>query len=247
MSTQRLTPLGNILILVIAMPIHIALASSPYDAQLLQLTNAERDKRGIAPLEYSTLLGKIAQRHAADMANHKTLTHTGSDGSTPSERFGTAQCAYLRRGENIAAGYASPQRILQNWMASEGHRSNILDARFNQVGFGFAHQPDSDMRYYWVQVFGRFDSERRLCAVQLSSDPDARLLAALLAEIGYFTQPLTTYIEPSALQSALQQFQRDMGLPATGRLDKHVWQTLQTVELSQPNKAWLQQEGLSID
>jgi len=57
-------------------------------------------------------------------------------------------------GENIAAGKSTPEEAIRQWMNSSGHRANILNSRFTEIGFGYENAPNSRYRHYWVQVFG---------------------------------------------------------------------------------------------
>ena len=61
---------------------------------------------------------------------------------------------YFALGENIAAGKATPEGTIRQWMNSSGHRANILNSRFTEIGFGYENAPNSRYRHYWVQVFG---------------------------------------------------------------------------------------------
>lgn len=216
-------------------------AASSYDTELLDLTNAERAKHDLAPLQYAADLGEAAQQHAIDMAQNSYIGHVGSDGSTLDVRLGKARYAYTLLGENVAAGSANPERTLQQWMNSGGHRANILNPDFDTIGFGFSHNVDSRYGYYWVQVFGTQD---RSSAEQTRQDP--RLVTALLAEIGYFSHPLAAYRDTKLRQQALNQLQKDLDLPQTGMLDNLTWQHLQSIKLSQHSKNWLAEQGLLI-
>ncbi|NEP19230.1 MAG: hypothetical protein F6J97_20420, partial [Leptolyngbya sp. SIO4C1] len=62
---------------------------------------------------------------------------------------------YEAIGENIAAGYSTPRAVFDGWMASSGHRANILSDRFSEIGFGSYRSPNSTYGTYWVQHFGR--------------------------------------------------------------------------------------------
>jgi len=95
-----------------------ALASLPvwasqYDAELLQLTNAERSKLGIANLCISQQLTSAAQAHAEDMANSDYFNHTGLNGSSSSTRIASTGYAAVASGENIAAGSSSASATMQ--------------------------------------------------------------------------------------------------------------------------------------
>lgn len=127
---------------------------SRYDSELLRLTNAERQRAGLPPLRFSAQLGRAAQSHAADMVARRFFSHTGSNGSSTVERATAVGYRYSFLGENIAAGAATPEDTIRQWMQSPGHRRNILDANFTEIGFGYMSASADRYRYYWVQVFG---------------------------------------------------------------------------------------------
>ncbi|MGW7241512.1 CAP domain-containing protein [Streptomyces sp. NPDC054804] len=118
-------------------------------ARIVQLVNAERGKVGCSALTLNTTLSKVAQAHSEDMARHQNMSHTGSDGSSPGDRITSAGYTWSAYGENVAYGYATPEQVMAAWMGSPGHKANILNCTFKEIGVGLA-QPDS----YWTQDFG---------------------------------------------------------------------------------------------
>jgi hypothetical protein len=86
------------------------------------------------------------------MAAHNTMSHTGSDGSQLSERISAAGYDFWACAENIAYNYADPAAVVAGWMESAGHRQNILDEDFCELGVGLAYS-DTD-HPYWTQNFG---------------------------------------------------------------------------------------------
>ncbi|MFQ6143081.1 CAP domain-containing protein [Streptomyces seoulensis] len=118
-------------------------------ARVVQLVNAERAKVGCSPLTLNATLTKAAQAHSDDMAAHQNMSHTGSDGSAPGDRITGAGYIWSSYGENVAYGYATPEAVMAGWMASPGHKANILNCSFKEIGVGLA-QPGS----YWTQDFG---------------------------------------------------------------------------------------------
>ncbi|NEO36116.1 MAG: CAP domain-containing protein [Moorea sp. SIOASIH] len=125
-----------------------------FNTELLGLTNAERRKAGLPPLQLSAELSQAAQLHAEDMVRNGFFSHTGSDGSKISDRAKAAGYLYSYVGENIAAGYSTPAQTIRQWMGSTGHRRNILKPQYQEIGFGYVSDPSSPYRHYWVQVFG---------------------------------------------------------------------------------------------
>ncbi|WP_030813155.1 CAP domain-containing protein [Streptomyces sp. NRRL F-2799] len=118
-------------------------------ARVVELVNAERAKVGCSPVELNSTLTKAAQDHSADMAAHNTMSHTGSDGSDPGSRITAAGYQWSAYGENVAYGYSTPEQVMAGWMNSPGHRENILNCSYKEIGVGLA-QPGS----YWTQDFG---------------------------------------------------------------------------------------------
>ncbi|MGI5456472.1 CAP domain-containing protein [Streptomyces sp. CA-249302] len=121
---------------------------SPTD-RVLVLVNAERAKAGCSALTENAKLTKAAQDHSQDQADHQNMSHTGSDGSSMSDRLARVGYAFRTAGENVAYGYDSPESVMDGWMNSDGHRANILNCSFKEIGIGLA-QPGN----YWTQDFG---------------------------------------------------------------------------------------------
>ncbi|WP_328399001.1 CAP domain-containing protein [Streptomyces sp. NBC_00390] len=118
-------------------------------ARVVQLVNAERSKVGCSPVTVNAKLTKAAEAHSKDMASHSNMSHTGSDGSSPGDRITRAGYTWSTYGENVAYGYDSPESVMAGWMASPGHKENILNCAFKEIGVALA-QPNS----YWTQDFG---------------------------------------------------------------------------------------------
>jgi uncharacterized protein YkwD len=131
--------------------------NSAFVQRVVELTNLQRSQAGLAPLTLNEKLSKAAYVHSRDMALKDYFSHTGSDGSNASDRVRRAGYRYLNAGENIAAGYATPEEAVQGWMNSPGHRANILFPNVTEIGVGFyALSNDSGkapFQYYWTQDF----------------------------------------------------------------------------------------------
>ncbi|MGW0753374.1 CAP domain-containing protein [Streptomyces sp. NPDC002587] len=118
-------------------------------AEVVALVNKERAKAGCSALTVNEKLTAAALNHSKDMAAHSNMSHTGSDGSNPGERITRAGYTWMTYGENVAYGYSTPEQVMTGWMNSPGHRENILNCSFKEIGVGLA-QPNS----YWTQDFG---------------------------------------------------------------------------------------------
>jgi uncharacterized protein YkwD len=126
--------------------------------QVVELVNSERAKVGCPPLQISLQLTAAAQGHSEDMAHTDYFSHTSLDGRSPWDRFREEGYEFWSAGENIAAGYQTPAAVMAGWMDSEGHRANILDCDFEDIGVGYYYLAndtgDLNYRHYWTQDFG---------------------------------------------------------------------------------------------
>lgn len=129
--------------------------------QLLALVNVERASAGCQPLSLNQKLTDAAQNHSEDMALNNFFSHTGSNGSSASQRVTQAGYSWITTGENVAAGYPTPADVMQGWMASAGHRSNMLNCSYTEIGIGYIYEAGDTFpgpygySYYWTQDFAR--------------------------------------------------------------------------------------------
>lgn len=132
---------------------------NPFEQEVLTLVNSERTKVGCGALTANDKLVAAARGHSQDMADNDFFDHTGSNGSSPGDRIEAQGYNWSWWGENIAAGYTTPAAVMDGWMNSPGHRDNILNCNFTEIGIGYvynAHDTGSvNYRHYWTQVFGR--------------------------------------------------------------------------------------------
>ncbi|WDZ87420.1 CAP domain-containing protein [Micromonospora cathayae] len=119
-------------------------------AQVVALVNAERAKAGCGALSVDAKLTTAAQRHSEDQAAHKKMSHTGSDGSDAGDRLDRVGYDWRGYGENVAWNQQTPAAVMAAWMNSAGHRANILNCAFTEIGVGVARSNGP----YWTQVFG---------------------------------------------------------------------------------------------
>jgi uncharacterized protein YkwD len=130
----------------------LASNSDTFDQQILDLVNQERAKVGADPLRINAQLDQAADLHTQDQANMDKMSHTGSNGSTMSERIQDAGYQYSTAGENVAAGYSDAEAVVDGWMGSSRHRANILNDNFDDLGVGYGVSDDGTA--YWTQNFG---------------------------------------------------------------------------------------------
>ena len=122
---------------------------------LLELANAQRAKAGLQPLRANTQLMQAAQTQAEQTASARQLQHVLPDAKypRPEDRLGASGYPWRAWAENIAFGQKTPSDAVEAWMQSEGHRKNLLNPRYTELGTGVAI--DATGRPYYVQVFGR--------------------------------------------------------------------------------------------
>ncbi len=123
---------------------------SEFQSQIVQLVNEERAKAGLQPLTVKADLNKVAQLKAEDMAENNYFSHTSPTYGSPFDMMKQFGITYTRAGENIAMGYRTPESVMEGWMNSAGHKANILNENFTEIGVGFTADG-----YYWVQHFAR--------------------------------------------------------------------------------------------
>lgn len=125
---------------------------SPEAIVLRDLHNKERAKERSKPkaLVLNAALCRAAQAHAEWMAVHKKLSHD-EFGSPFTSRLYKEGYHFWSAGENIAMGQPTPEAVMKAWMASRGHRQNILKASYRDVGFGVAR---ANGMAYWCADFG---------------------------------------------------------------------------------------------
>ncbi|TQK50102.1 RNA polymerase sigma factor (sigma-70 family) [Streptomyces sp. SLBN-118] len=122
-------------------------ADSPAE-QVLAIVNAERAKAGCRPVKLDDRLARAGQLHSEDMSANGYFDHASQDGRTFVDRA-KAQGYESPGAENIAQGQNSPERVMEAWMNSQGHRENILNCSLNTMGLGVVTKD-----WTWTQVFG---------------------------------------------------------------------------------------------
>lgn len=121
------------------------------ESRVVTLVNAERAKAGLQPLKENWQLSRVARYKSQDMINKGYFSHTSPTYGSPFTMMQSFGITFSAAGENIAQGQRSPEEVMNSWMNSPGHRSNILSPAYNQIGVGLAK--DSAGRCYWTQMF----------------------------------------------------------------------------------------------
>lgn len=126
--------------------------TTEFTHEVVRLVNEERAKVGACPLRMANDLQQAAGVRAQEIV--RRFSHTRPDGSSCFTVLRGS--SYRQVGENIAAGQQSPAAVVEGWMNSQGHRENILNPTFQEIGVGY-YDGGSSTQYgkYWVQLFRR--------------------------------------------------------------------------------------------
>ncbi len=125
---------------------------SGFEAAVVNLVNQQRAQNGCRALNSDSRLAKAARGHSADMAARGYFDHTTPDGVSFSARITAAGYRWSAAAENIASGQPDPASVMNAWMNSPGHRANILNCAYRDIGVGLAY--DSRRTPFWTQDFG---------------------------------------------------------------------------------------------
>lgn len=119
-----------------------------YEKEVVRLVNEIRVQNGLRELTYNWELSRVARYKSQDMKDNRYFSHTSPVYGTPFQMMKNFGITYRSAGENIAQGQKTPQTVVNAWMNSSGHRANILNASFTQIGVGYVADGN-----YWTQMF----------------------------------------------------------------------------------------------
>lgn len=119
-----------------------------FEEQVAALVNEQRAANGLQPLTLSAALSNAARTKSQDMHDNHYFAHESPTYGSPFEMLKSFGISYRTAGENIAMGYATPEAVMNAWMNSSGHRANILNASYTQIGIGYVADGN-----YWTQEF----------------------------------------------------------------------------------------------
>ena len=109
-----------------------------------------------AALVWNVHLTEAAAGHSLDMASKNYFSHTSADGRSLVDRIEAAGYDWSALGENIAAGYPSMNGVVDGWMQSDGHCSNLMNPNFREMGLAcVVGTPTSTYRTYWTLDLGK--------------------------------------------------------------------------------------------
>ncbi|MBI2609986.1 hypothetical protein HYW53_02310 [Candidatus Giovannonibacteria bacterium] len=122
---------------------------------LVDLTNESRAQENMMPLQTNSLLEKAAKLKAEDMAKRGYFSHVAPDGKSPWHFFDEVGYLYQGAGENLAVNFFDSSDVARAWMNSTGHRANILNKQFKEIGISTAEGVyEGRVAVFVVQFFG---------------------------------------------------------------------------------------------
>ena len=128
---------------------------------LVDYANDDRLALSYGTLKINSVLEKAAKLKANDMANRGYFAHDSPDGHTPWYWFDQVGYNYSYAGENLAVNFSDSVEVNQAWMSSPGHRDNILNNNFTEIGIATAEGIyQGRLTVFVVQLFGRPMSEQ---------------------------------------------------------------------------------------
>ncbi len=149
-------------------PVAPAFSSAITGENIISLTNQSRDQYGLSPLSANGILASAAQTKANDMLAKGYFSHNTPDGKTPWSFIVAAGYNYLTAGENLAVNYTEAENVEDAWMNSPGHKANILNKNFQEIGIGIAQgQYQGHEAIFVVQMFGAPAEQK----ITLSEEP----------------------------------------------------------------------------
>lgn len=120
------------------------------EQQVVNLVNQERTKHGLKPLTINWEVARVARYKSNEMRDRNYFSHTSPTYGSPFDMLKKFSITYKTAGENIAKGQTTAQAVMNAWMNSEGHRANILNANFTEIGVGYSSGNNTT---YWTQLF----------------------------------------------------------------------------------------------
>jgi len=124
-----------------------------YEQQVVDLVNKERAAAGLPALKVNTKLAGVAEKKAEDLRDKNYFAHQSPTYGSPFDMMKQFGISYTSAGENIAKGQKTPADVMNGWMNSPGHKANILNSSYTEIGVGYV--TDSNGTTYWVQHFIR--------------------------------------------------------------------------------------------
>jgi len=119
-----------------------------FEGEVIRLVNEIRRQNGLGELKANWELSRVARIKSQDMKDKGYFSHNSPTYGTPFQMMKSFGISYRSAGENIAKGQRSPEAVVNAWMNSSGHRANILNSSYTEIGVGYVASGN-----YWTQMF----------------------------------------------------------------------------------------------
>ena len=165
-------------------------ASATTSVSVANLTNSERTAQGVSALSQNSNLVSAATAKAQHMCTYDYWAHIAPDGTTGWDFMASSGYRFAMAGENLARGYSTDSAVVQAWMASPGHRANLLSSDFTEIGVGMATCRGAEIV---VALYGSRSAANspQLNVEDVSRQPDATA----------DTRPITDAVNPAVKNS----------------------------------------------
>lgn len=120
-------------------------------SEVIRLVNVERKEAGCGSLTGESRLHRAAQKHSDRQADQDTMSHQLPGEASMGDRVTAEGYRWSGVAENVAAGYRTPAAVMDGWMNSSGHKANILNCGYKNIGVGVTKSGDGTL--YWTQNF----------------------------------------------------------------------------------------------
>ena len=123
------------------------------EIEVIRLVNIERAKVGRSALIENNKISNIARIKSQDFIKNNYFSHNSPTYGSPFDMLKSFGITYTAAGENIANGQRTAAEVMNSWMNSSGHRANILNSAYNQIGVGVAKNKNGNL--FWTQMLVR--------------------------------------------------------------------------------------------
>lgn len=122
--------------------------ATDYEKRVVELVNDIRIREGLNKLEIDKALSELARKKSEDMKKNNYFDHQSPTYGSPFDMMQSHGIHYKSAGENIAKGQTTPEKVVDAWMNSAGHRKNILKSSYTHIGVGHVKSGN-----FWTQMF----------------------------------------------------------------------------------------------
>lgn len=151
----------------------LGVASNIDQRRLIELTNAERAKSGLAPVSENSTLNQAAYAKAKNMFEENYWAHFAPSGKTPWDFILSSGYKFKFAGENLAKNFSTSEEVVTAWMNSPSHKENLLSSKYKEIGIAVVDGVlDGQQTTLVVQMFG--SSSSMIASAETSTVPPSK-------------------------------------------------------------------------